>query len=257
MTTFARDSIRNDKAGHPAVARERNNLLSALSANAMALLRPALTETTLTYGAALWEPGSRDGKVYFPLSGLVSVVMPMGGGESIEVATVAREGAAGGLFDPVPEEPATRGIVQIGGQFAVIDAGALEDIAIENRELGRMVEACRAWIAAQAQQLAACNAVHAADKRLCRWLFHNARKMDTATLHATQDMIGTLLGIRRTTVTLLAQSLHTQGLIDYARGKISVREPARLKASACECCGNLGPERWPSTRLLACESVPA
>ena len=145
--------------------------------------------------------------------------------------------------------------MQIGGDFAVAAADRLEELAGKNRELARMVEACRAWIALQAQQVAACNALHAADRRLCRWLFHNAQKMETTTLQATQDTIGSLLGIRRTTVTLLAQQLQTQGLIDYARGKIVVRDLAKLKAAACECCGSLGPARWPATQLGARESA--
>jgi hypothetical protein len=75
--------------------------------------------------------------------------------------------------------------------------------------------------------------------------------MDTDTLCQTQEMIASLLAIRRTTVTLIAQKLQVEGLIQYRRGKIAVLDRARLRAAACECCNNLARPHWPSSRLLA------
>jgi hypothetical protein len=75
--------------------------------------------------------------------------------------------------------------------------------------------------------------------------------MDSDTIHLTQEMIASLLALRRTTVTLIAQKLQVEGLIHYRRGKIMVLDRARLRAAACECCDSLSREHWPSTRLLA------
>jgi len=246
MSTISRDHI-----GEKTLAlaqRERNACLSALPAEALAELRPYLSESLLNHGTALWGDGARVSDVFFPLSGLISIVLPMADGESIEVASVAREGAAGSFFDPRPEEPATLGIVQIGGRFAHISARHLAEVAAGNASLQKMLDCCRSWLMAQAQQIAACNSLHSADKRLCRWLYQAAEKTGAATLFATQEAIGSLLGIRRTTVTLLAQGLHAQGLIDYRRGKITVLNIKKLEAAACECGGRLGPNDWPAAR---------
>ena len=254
MSTISRDHI-GEKTSALA-QRDRNACLSALPVEALAQLRPYLSESLLDHGTALWGDGVRTSDVFFPLSGLISIVLPMVGGESIEVASVAREGAGGSFFDARPEEPATRGIVQIGGRFAHISARHLAEIAAGNASVQKMLDCCRSWLTAQAQQIAACNSLHPADKRLCRWLHHAAQKTGAATLFATQEAIGALLGIRRTTVTLLAQGLHAQGLIDYRRGKITVLNPKKLEAAACECCSRLGPDDWPAARATAQQRVP-
>lgn len=231
-----------------AVSRAKNRCLAALSADAFARLRPHLKEVIVSAGDLLWESDRRQTQTYFPASGLISITLPMQDGAAIEVGSVGCEGAAGLA---VATETTTRATVLIGGHFAQIDSTKLAQLAQQDAELGEMLHHCRNWLYAQAQRLAACNAVHAADKRLCRWLVGCQERMGDGRIYATQETIGALLGMRRTTVTLIAQTLHNGGLIDYARGKIVVRDPARLAEAACECCSHLGPARWPSTRLEA------
>src|SRR5262249_37558034 len=120
-----------------------------------------------------------------------------------------------------------------------------------NSEIQNLVTNCHDWILMQAQQTAACNAAHTADKRFCRWLFQVCERMDSDGIHLTQEMVASLLAIRRTTVTLFAQKLQIEGLIQYRRGKIAVLDRVRLRAAACECCNSLARQHWPSTRLLA------
>jgi Crp-like helix-turn-helix protein len=223
--------------------------LAALPPQAIALLRPHLKMVTAASGTALWEPGTPARQTWFPESAIVSVAMPMPDGGAVEVAMIGNEGAAGGLHDT--DAPVTRGVVLIGGSMVQIETEKLIALAKENREIDDLVRFCRDWLMTQARQLAACNATHSADKRLCRWLVCCQERMKTGHIDATQELIGTLLGIRRTTVTLTAQLLHEQGLIDYARGKILVRDSARLKAAACTCHDPLGPQNYPSTRLAA------
>jgi len=224
--------------------------LVALSADALARLKPHLKEVFFEAGVVLWEVGQPQRHVYFPISGLISVTLPMQDGTAIEVAVVGREGAAGD-FDGVQKEAATRATVLIGGAFAQIATGKLVEQARDSRELERMLNLCRGWLLMQAQQLAACNATHAADKRLCRWLASCRQRVDDGRIHATQEMIAALIGLRRPTVTLMAQALHEQGLIEYVRGKITVRDAQGLEDAACECCANLGRAYWPATRLAA------
>jgi CRP-like cAMP-binding protein len=88
---------------------------------------------------------------------------------------------------------------------------------------------------AEAQQLAACNVIHPAHARLCRWLLQSADRVASDHLPLTQEFLAQMLGVRRTTVTLLAQDLQRNGAIKYSRGKMILLDREKLKASACEC----------------------
>jgi len=226
-----------------------NGCLSALSAKAMSLFRPYLTETMFAEGTVLWEGKKLASEVYFPVSGLVSIVVAMSDGGSVEVGSIGLEGAACAGFDADQSDFNTRGLVQIGGRFVRLPVSQLL-AAKENTEIENLIAFCRDWILMQAQQEAGCTAVHSADKRFCRWLFQACERMETDTLLLTQETIASVLGIRRTTVTLIAQTLQADGLIRYRRGKIVVLDRARLRAAACECCNSLARQHWPSTRLL-------
>ena len=228
-----------------------NRCLAALSADALTLLKPHLTEVRLEAGAVLLEAGRPHPFTHFPTNGLLSLTVQMQDGAAIQVGMVGNDGAAGGLDGVTSAEMTTQGRVLIGGLFMRIGRGTLTEFARQNSEIADMLRACLAWLVIQAQQLAACNAAHEAEKRLCRWLMACQRRVGNGVIIATQERIAGLLGIRRTTVTLLAQKLHDSGLIDYTRGKIAIRNPAKLEAAACECCAKLGPAHWPSAQLNA------
>lgn len=213
-----------------------------------------MNEVTLAANTLLWEAGRPVTHSYFPVSGYISIVLPLVDGQTIEVASVGREGAAGTRLDRDEGRFATAGLVTIGGRFVKIVADVLRAAAEDDREISLLLRLCRDWIFIQAQQIAACNTVHAADRRFCRWLFECSRRVQSDMIFATQEQIAGLLGIRRTTVTLLAQGLHTRGLIDYSRGKISVIDAEGLRESACGCCDSLAPRHWPSKRLTPAES---
>jgi CRP-like cAMP-binding protein len=222
-----------------------------LSPHALSLLKPYLTETAIREGSVLWDAKKPASEIYFPVSGLISIVLAMSDGSSVEVGSICGEAASGAAFDADQSDFRTRGLVQIGGNFIRIPASQLFFAAKENSEIENLVTFCRDWILLQAQQEAGCNAVHSADKRFCRWLFQACERLETDTLLLTQEMIASILGIRRTTVTLIAQTLQADGLIQYRRGKISVLNQERLRSAACECCNSLVRRHWPSTRLLA------
>ena len=225
--------------------RMQNACLSALSSDALSLLKPYLTETTLHEGSVLWDATKPSSEVYFPTSGLISIVLPVSDGALVEVGSICCQAAAGAIFDPSD----TQGVVQIGGRCICMPAKQLFFAAKENSEIGNLVNYCRDWTLRQAQQMAACNAIHTADERFCRWLFQACERLDTNTISVTQEMIASLLGIRRTTVTLIAQKFQTEGLIRYRRGKIEILDRAQLRAAACECCKSLACQYWPPTRM--------
>jgi CRP-like cAMP-binding protein len=112
-----------------------------------------------------------------------------------------------------------------------------------------MAAVCNSWLLLQAQQIAACNAVHSADARFCRWLARASDVLSSEVIPVTQEAIAQALGIRRTTATLIAQQLQVKGAISYSRGRIVIRDRAALRAGACDCCHALGRARWPSELL--------
>jgi CRP-like cAMP-binding protein len=96
---------------------------------------------------------------------------------------------------------------------------------------------------AESQQLSACNAAHDASERLCRWLLQCADHTHSNQLPLTQELLSEMLGVRRTTVTILAQSLQREGIIKYSRGHLEILDRQKLEHGACECYAIIRRER--------------
>lgn len=227
---------------------ERNLLLKSMSPEAASLLHKHLREHEFHEGTVLWHAGHPAGMVFFPVSGMISIGVPTKDGHVIEVAVIGREGAVG--FDDRSDTlPARQAVTHAGGRFMSIAAQAFAAAARESEDVRRMADVSTGWLLLQSQQMAACNAVHPAEARFCRWLLRASEVLDTATVSVTQEMIAHALGIRRTTATLIAQQLQLRGTISYSRGKIAIRDRAGLQAAACDCCRVLGRAHWPSELL--------
>src|SRR6516225_8587437 len=223
----------------------RNAVLAALSPRAFSLLESHLRYRDFPEGSVLWDAGAPTERVYFPLCGIISMVLPVKDGSGIEVASVGREAVAG-LGSGFGQ---ARSVTQGSGTFSYISASQLAAAARQNEEISRVAAICSDWLLAQAQQLAACNAVHPADARFCRWLLQAAERVEGEVIPSTQETIAQALGIRRTTVTLIAQGLQMEGMISYRRGKIRIRNREGLRTAACDCCAALGRANWPSERF--------
>jgi CRP-like cAMP-binding protein len=194
-----------------------------------------LKHVSLQQGEILLEPGEPVEDIYFPQTGLISLLVLGGDGGAIETATVGREGAVG-LHRGLGERRSfTRAITQIGGRFSTIRAGRFEQIANGSAPVCDLILRYTEVLLAEAQQIAACNAMHEAKARLCRWLLQCADRTGRAELPLTQEYLAQMLGIRRTTVTLLAQSMQVRGLISYRRGRILILDREGLEECACEC----------------------
>jgi CRP-like cAMP-binding protein len=227
----------------------RNAVLAALSPRAFSLLETHLRYRDFPEGSVLWDAGVPTERVYFPLSGIISVVLPVKDGSGIEVASIGREAVAGLGSGLGQYRSVTQGVALISGTFSYIPTSQLAAAAKQNEEIGRAAAICSDWLLSQAQQIAACNAVHPADARFCRWLLQSAERIEGDVIPSTQETIAQALGIRRTTVTLIAQGLQTEGMISYRRGKIRIRDRDGLRGAACDCCTALGRENWPSERF--------
>lgn len=238
-------------------ANVRNALLASLSQDAGACLDRHLHEEEFSAGATLWNAGEPIDRAYFPISGMISILVGSGNGHDIEVAAVGREGAAGIPSTADVGSPITRAVTQVRSRLISISAQAFTAALRQNEEVRHLAAVARHWLLLQAQQLAACNAIHAADARFCRWLLRASDATASDMVPITQETIGQLLGIRRTTVTLIAQQMQSAGLISYRRGHIAIRDRAALEAGACICYGTLSRAQRPSKLLRSAGPVDA
>jgi CRP-like cAMP-binding protein len=181
----------------------------------------------------------------FPLSGLVSIISGTVEGNNIQVGIVGREGAIGMSPDA---QSHTSGTVLAGGSFIGLPAQRFWSIATANPELLDIVRSTIEWLLLQAQRNASCNAIHDAEKRLSRWLLHVADRAGRE-IQSTQEEIAQALGLRRTTLTLIAHKLQTEGLISYKRGMIVIRDRARLEALTCDCYRSQPALTWTAERI--------
>jgi len=212
-----------------------NRLLAALPDDAFILLEPDLRPLTLPQGVVCYGAGDTIDQVYFPHTGMISQLITTGDGDMVETASIGREGAVGLQCGFGPRLSFTRTTVQIPGKFSAISAVRFEHAVNRSMALRDLVMRYTETLWAEAQQNAACNAIHDGASRLCRWLLQCADRTGSEQLLLTQEFLAEMLGVRRTTVTLLAQELQKRGIVRYSRGRITILDRPALEACACEC----------------------
>jgi len=218
----------------------RNRILSVLGPAELSLLQPHLKDIQFAQGIVLQEQGEPIEQVYFPHSGMISLVAVMNDGEkSIETATVGREGTVGAMSGLGPRHAFNRAVVQVAGNMARIPTAKLQAAIKASPILRDVVVKYNEVLLAQIQQGSACNAFHEAEARLCRWLLQTRDRIDSDTIPLTQEFLAQMLGVRRTTVTLIARALQKRGHVRYRRGKIEIVDRAGLEKCACECYGTV------------------
>lgn len=228
----------NDPLAAPAM---NNRLLAAMPSEAFRLLEPHLHQITLPQGTVCLGLGDRIEQVYFPESGMISRGIPLRDGDVVEIASIGREGAVGLQSGLGFRHARTRAVVQISGRFVTLAANRLEQAVERSPGLRDLIIHYLEALWAEAQQNAACNAAHDSASRLCRWLLQCVEKIGDEQILLTQDILAEMLGVRRTTVTLIAQDLQKNNLIRYSRGRITILDRGALKARACECYMALHP----------------
>jgi CRP-like cAMP-binding protein len=231
---------------------QRNLLLAGLSSEASFLLYRHMKEREFAKRTVLWEADAPTGRIFFPVSGLISIRMPTGDGKAIEVAIIGREGAAGIQEGLGPLPMPTRAVIQVRGRFVVISTEAFAACMDQSEEIRRASDLCKAWRLLQSQQIGACNSAHQIGARFCRWLLRASDALEEDIVPVTQGTIAQMLGVRRTTITLIAKRFESKGAISYTRGKIAIRDRAALEAGACDCHRVLGRMHWPSELIQSC-----
>src|SRR5262245_5544543 len=226
--------------GTPPLARELehgrfNRFLASLPPHDFSLLAPHLRTVALERGVMLHEVGEQIEHVYFPHTGMVSLVAVMQSGGTVETATIGRGGVIGASAGLGARWAFGRAVVQLPGTAAWLSGAQFHAAANLSQALRDLIVRCNDLLLAQIQQSVACNALHALEARLCRWLLQTHDCIDGDAIPLTQESLGQMLGVRRTTVTLAARLLQNAGLIRYRRGLIHIIDRAALEDIACEC----------------------
>jgi len=212
-----------------------NRFLAALPLHDHSLLAPHLRSVELARGVVLHDAGEPIDYVYFPHSGMVSVVTIMRNGATVETASLGRTGVIGGTAALGARHAVGRAIVQLPGSASRLPAPRFHAAAQESQAIRDLAVRYNDLLIAQTQQSVACNALHTLEARLCRWLLQTHDCVNGDAIPLTQEFLGQMLGVRRTSVTLAARLLQSAGMIRYRRGHILVVDRAGLEEAACEC----------------------
>ena len=212
-----------------------NRLLAALPAADFDLVMPDLEVVALHQDEALSRAGDKIEHVYFPHSGAVSLMIHMANGKSVATAAIGREGGVGLLSVLGPSPSAITAVVHAAGLASRIPASRFHAAFTRSPAIRQSVQTHIRALLVQLQHGAACNALHPVEARLARWLLHFRDCVNRDVLPLTQEALSEILGVRRTTVTLLMRNLRACGAIRAdRRGQIEI-DPPRLAAVACEC----------------------
>ena len=212
-----------------------NLVLDALPAGDFESLRPHLKAFDLVQGDLLFDAGESVNWVYLPHSGVVSLVVGLADGQLIETAMVGRDSIVGASSALDGRVWLNRGLVQVAGDATILDVETLCRLA--ERSIGFRTTLIRheQILMAQAQQSAACNASHGVEARLARWLLRTRDLTGGEILELTQEFLAQMLGVRRTSVSLVANTLQNAGFIRYRRGHVEIANLEGLQEVACEC----------------------
>ena len=212
-----------------------NRILQRLPPNDLSLLQPQLKLIDLTQGTVLHEAGAPLEYVYFPTSGMVSILAIMRTGDAIETAVIGREGVVGGSIGSEGSLAFGQSMVQISGSALRVGAKPFLKVLEESSGLRGLVNRYQSILLLQAQQSAACHAFHHVDARLCRWLLHASDATESDIVNLTQEFLSHMLGVQRTSVTITAHALQKSGLIRYSRGNVKILDRHAVEECACEC----------------------
>jgi CRP-like cAMP-binding protein len=213
----------------------QNHLLAALPAAEFERLAPHLELVEMRLGDVLYESGGQLQHVYFPTTAILSLHYVMENGSSSEIAGVGNEGVLGiSLFMGGNTTP-SRAVVQTGGQgYRLKEQIMLQEFNRAGPTQQLMLRYTQALIT-QMSQTAACNRHHSLVQQLCRWLLLTLDRLPTNELIMTQELVASMLGVRREGVTEAAGKLQQAGVIRYRRGHITVLDRSGLESQVCEC----------------------
>lgn len=227
MSTATDDFVEQAFAG--------NGLLSAFDMEARSLIAPHARIVELDFGEIVLRQGEDVTTSLFPYGPtMISMVVELSPGRSVEVALIGRRGAVGGIVSCGHAPAFTRARVLVGGPALGVPMQALEDAKLRAPFIANLFCRFSDYLLAQAMQSVACNAFHPIEQRAARWLLH-AQDRTGDRIELTQQAFAGLLGVQRTTLNAVIQVLENEGLIQTRRGVLRIADRAGLKRRTCEC----------------------
>ena len=213
----------------------QNHLLAALPAAEFERLATHLEPVEMLLGDVLYESGGQLQHVYFPTTAIVSLHYVMENGASSEISGVGNEGVVGISLLMGGNTTPSRAVVQTGGQGYRLKAQLMLQEFNRAGAMQRLMLRYTQALITQMSQTAACNRHHSLMQQLCRWLLLTLDRMPSNELVMTQELVASMLGVRREGVTEAAGQLQQAGVIRYRRGHIAVLNRSGLESRACEC----------------------
>jgi len=213
-------------------AFRRNGILASLPLKELQQVRPHLEEVELGFGQVLADRDKPISNAYFVTKGVISLIVNLADGSSVEVASVGSESlvGAGGLLR-LPKEPHTT-LVQAIGTAYKIEIPKLQKLFHACPQLREAILRNLYIQTSQMAQTAACNRVHEVEQRLARWLLMAQDRIASDELLLTHEFLALMLGVRRAGVTVALQHFETRGLITTARGSIVIKDRDGLEEGA-------------------------
>lgn len=215
--------------------RISNRLLAALPEKDYQGLQRHLEEIPLVFEEILYQPNVLISDVYFPNSGIVSLLAGVNERSTLEVGLVGNEGMAGLSVFMGVKTSQNRAVVQGAGSAMRMKANALRKQCNDGGVLPRLLQRYSHSLLTQITQSAVCNQFHSVDARLSRWLLMTHDRMGDDEFQITQEFLSNMLGVRREGVSRAAGDLRKRKLIAYSRGRLKVLDRAGLETVSCGC----------------------
>ena len=212
-----------------------NRILAILADDDRQGFRAQLERVQLEFKHVIYEPNEPVSHVYFPLTGMISLLTIMDDGSAIEVATVGNEGMIGlPVFLGAGSMPG-RAITQVPSEAWRMPAEAFRAVVHSSGALHQILQRYTQALLNQIAQSAACNRVHPMTERCARWILLTHDRIGVDAFPLTHEFLSQMLGVRRATVTVATGALHQARLIRSHRGRITVLDRAGLESASCEC----------------------
>lgn len=224
-----------DELSRADAAFSGNSLLATFSREARALIEPFGSMVELETGDTVLNRGDDVRSTLFPLgTTMISMAVEITGGRTAEAALIGKRGAVGGIISCGQAPAFTRATALVGGSAFRVPMECIEDAKRRSQFIANLFCRFSDYLLSQVMQSVACNAYHSMPERAARWLLH-AQDRTGDRIALTQQALANLLGVQRTTVNAVAQSLEQDGLISSGRGVIRVTDRAGLMRRSCEC----------------------
>lgn len=209
--------------------------MAALPRDEYERLLPDLETVSMTLKQAIYRPNEPIEYVYFPNTGVISLLILMEDGSAVEVGTVGNEGMGGlPLFLGAERIPGLA-ISQVPGEAMRMKADVFKREVTPGSPLHYTLQRYTQTLFNQISQTAACNRLHSVEERCCRWLLMTHDRVGKNDFPLTQEFLSEMLGVRRASVSVVAATLQRAGFIRYSRGKITILDREGLESASCEC----------------------